>query len=239
MTDHEQWDELAAGYALHGLAPAEDAQFIEHLATCPECSASLKEHEFVAAQLGSISHYRDDDEAPTWESMRDRIIGAPTQADDDTEEVVDLSARRRRYNVSRRVLAAAAAVVIVAGGGIVALELTTGGSGCSASSGCHQIQLDAAGGRTLASLVVRHDTITVTPTNMPTAPTGKVYVLWQQPRNGQATPIGEFTTGTGGSATAALSEPYGVTSAFAVSLEPATSTPPSTPSNTLASGTAT
>jgi anti-sigma-K factor RskA len=234
MTDHELWDELAAGYVLHGLAPDEQALFVNHLEDCTRCVSSVSDHELVAAQLGSISHYREADEAPSWESMRDAIIGTPRES-----SVVDLSAHRRRYNVSRRVLAAAAAVVVVAGGGLTVWRINSGGGSCSASAGCHQIQLDAAGGRTLASLVVRNNSVTVTPTNMPAAPAGKIYVLWQQPRNGRATPVGEFTAGTGAPATATLTDPYPATAAFAVSLEQATGAPPTIPSNTLASGTAT
>lgn len=234
MTDHEQWDELAAGYALHGLAPDEEVAFVDHLETCSVCAASLKEHELVAAQLGSISHFQDIDQAPSWESMRDVILGARPEP----SAVADLSAHRRRYNISRRVLAVAAAVAIVAGGGIVTWRLANGGSpSCSASAGCHRIQLDA-GGRTLAAVVVHNDSVTVTPTNMPAAPTGKIYVLWQVPSTGRPTPIGEFTAGSGAPvATSRLSAPYSDTSAFAVSLEQAAGAPPTTPSDTLASGT--
>jgi anti-sigma-K factor RskA len=231
MTDHEQWDELAAGYALDSLSAEDETLFVAHLETCAECASSLKEHELVAAQLGSISHFHDNDEAPSWESMRAAILGDSAEV----TPVSDLAARRRRYNVSRRVLAAAAAVVIIAAGGITAWRLTSGSS-CAASSGCRQIQLDASG-KTLASLVVRNNAVTVTPSNMPPAPAGKIYVLWQQPRTGPASPLSEFTAGTKAPAHATLMAPYAQTAAFAVSLENATATPPSTPSNTLASGT--
>jgi anti-sigma-K factor RskA len=238
MTEHEHWDELAAGYALHGLAPDEETLFVEHLATCEECKESLKDHDLVAAQLGSIAHYREtDDAAPSWESMRQSIVGAHVAGPDDGN-VVDLAARRRRYEISRRTLAAAAAVVIVAGGGVLTWHVVRGGgSTCSASAGCHAIQLDAAQGRSLASLVVRHDGVTLTPTNMPAAPAGKVYVLWQVPSDAPATPISEFRSGTGGAAaTGHLDVAYADTQQFAVSLEPATTSPPKRPSNTLASG---
>lgn len=233
MTGHDQWDELAAGYALHALSPEDSERFVAHLEGCTECAESLAQHEYVAAQLGSISHFPDTDDAPSWESIRASVIGAREPG----APVVDL-AQRRRYAVSRRALAAAAAVVIVAGGGIATWRLTTGGSSsCVASSGCHLVKLDA-GNRTLASLVVRDNRVTVTPTDMPAAPTGKVYVLWQLPRNGRAKAIGEFTAGSGANAaTSALTAPYSDTAAFAVSLEPA-GPPPVMPSNTLASGTA-
>ena len=189
----------------------------------------------MAAQLGSISHFQDSDQAPSWESMRAAILGART----DEPDVADLSAHRRRYTVSRRVLAVAAAIVLVAGGGIAIWRVDERRvrSSCSTSAGCQQIQLDAASGQTLASAVVRGDTITVTPTNMPNAPSGKTYVLWQQPRGGTATAIGEFTAGTGSPATVSLHAPLADTQAFAVSLESAAGPPPATPTDMLASGT--
>jgi anti-sigma-K factor RskA len=243
MTDHQHWDELAAGYALHGLTPEEETEFVTHLETCQQCAASLADHELVAAQLGTISHFQDSESAPSWESMRDAIIGEPAEPQEDAgdagdTEVADLDAHRRRYAVSRRVLAAAAAVVVLVGGGIAIWRVSSGGStSCSASAGCHQIQLDATSGQTLASAVVRNDSITVTPTNMPNAPSGKVYVLWQRQHSGLATPISEFTAGTGITSTATLQAPYATTSAFAVSLEKATGTPPTVPSDVLALGT--
>ncbi|HEX3825271.1 MAG TPA: anti-sigma factor [Mycobacteriales bacterium] len=233
MTEHEYWDELAAGYALHGLAPDEELSFVAHLDTCELCAASMVDHELVAAQLGAIAHYRESDEAPSWDAMRTAIIGrAPAVAD-----IVDLATRRRRYDVSRRALAAAAAVVVLAGGGIVTWRLASGGSNCSASSGCHAISLDARG-QTEASLVVRGGRVTLTPNNMPAAPIGKTYVLWQLPRTGRATPVTDFTAGSGTQATGSLRVAYSDTEAFAVSEENTAGAPPATPSNTLASGTA-
>jgi anti-sigma-K factor RskA len=235
MTEHDYWDELAAGYALHALAPDEEIVFVGHLETCDQCAASVTEHELVAAQLGSISHFPESEQAPSWESMRTAIVGERS----DGSTVDDLAARRHRYNLSRRVLAAAAAVAIVAGGGIATWRLTSNSGGhCSASTGCHVIQLDAVAGRSEASLVVHNNVVTLTPTGMPTAPVGKTYVLWQLPRNGRATPVSEFTAGVGASsATGHLTFAYSDTAAFAVSVESA-GTPPPSPSNTLASGTA-
>jgi anti-sigma-K factor RskA len=236
MTEHEYWDELAAAYALHGLTADEELVFVEHLASCDECLANVKDHELVAAQLGSISHYREsDDEAPTWESMRSSIMG--DRATDG--QVVDLAARRRRYDVSRRALAAAAAVVLVAGGGIATWRLTAGGSSCTSSSNCHTIQLDAAGGKREASVVIRDASVTVKPTAMPLAPVGKVYVLWQLSRNHHPAAISVFNGGSSSTVTTgALKASYADTSAFAVSEENAEGAPPQNPSNNLAEGVA-
>jgi anti-sigma-K factor RskA len=235
---HRYWDELAAGYALHGLGPDEEVQFVEHLETCEDCAANLREHEIVAAQLGSIAHFRElEAEAPSWESMRGAIL-----VPDATEpQVVDLAARRRRHATSRRWLAAAAAAVVLVGGGVTTWQLTTRGSStCSASASCHVISLDAAGGRQAASLVIRGSSVTMTPVAMPAAPAGNIYVLWQAPSNGPVTAIAEFTAAPGAPpATATLKAPYSDTQQFAVSLEKSAGAPPPMPSNLLATGMAT
>jgi anti-sigma-K factor RskA len=237
MTEHTYWDELAAGYALHGLSPDEEVRFTDHLESCEVCTASVKDLELVAAQLGSMAHYREDAEAPSWESMRSAIVGTPQTG---SREVGDLAERRRRrYQVSRRSLGAAAAAVVVAGAGIATWQLSSGGSSCSASSGCHAIQLDAAGGRSAATLQVRGQTVVMDTAAMSAAPAGKVYVLWQLPSDKPATPIKEFLVGSGSDAvTASLKTAYADTAGFAVSVEPANTTPTS-PHNLVASGTTT
>jgi anti-sigma-K factor RskA len=236
MTDHDRMDELAAGYALHALTPEDESQFEAHLETCPDCAARLKDYEFVAAQLGSMAHYQEHDDSPSWESVRAAVRDASASSG----EVAELGTHRRRLARSQRLLAAAAALVLLAGGGIAIWRLASNGSNstCTVAAGCHVVHLDATGGKTLAAVTVRGDTATVTPTAMPAAPSGKVYVLWQQPRGGGATAIGEFTAGSSGpSATGGLVAPYADTKGFAVSLE-AAGPPPDTPSNLLASGTA-
>jgi anti-sigma-K factor RskA len=233
MTDHAPWDELAAGFALHALEPDEQARFVTHLEGCGRCAESLADHELIAAQLGSLSQSPDVATPPSWETVRAAVIGSS-----DTPAATDLDARRRRV-VTRRVLAAAAALVLVVGGAAVAVRLVdSGGTSCSTSTGCHRVDLDAAGGRTLASLVVRDNLATVTPSGMPPAPAGKEYVLWQVPRAGTPVPIGEFTAGTGAAGpSVVLNAPFADTAAFAVSLESASGAPPPTPSNMLATGT--
>jgi anti-sigma-K factor RskA len=238
VNEHTYWDELAAGYALHGLSPEEEVLFAEHLESCELCAASVRDLELVAAQLGSMAHYRDDAEAPSWESMRSAIISTPQDRDN---SVVDLAERRRRrYDISRRALGAAAAAVVVVGAGIATWQLSdSGGSSCSASDGCHAIELDAAGGKSTASLEVRGQTVVMDAAAMSAAPAGKVYVLWQQPSDAPPQPIKEFLAGSDASAvTASLKSAYADTAGFAVSVEPANTTPTS-PHNLLASGTTT
>ncbi|MBV9486731.1 MAG: anti-sigma factor [Frankiaceae bacterium] len=234
MTEHEYWDELAAGHALHALTGEEESTFLDHLSTCAECAASVSDHEMVAAQLGSIAHYREPEAAtPSWESMRAAIVG------DRSAEITDLGERRRRrHELSRRSLSAAAAAVVLAGGGVVAWQLSSsGGTSCVASQGCHVVELQAAGGKTAASLTVRNSIVTMDASSMSAAPIGKVYVLWQQPRDGRAKPIKEFTAASGATVAASLTTPYSDTQQFAVSLE-TVGPPPLAPSNLLASGVA-
>lgn len=234
MTDHDRMEELAAGYALHALTPEDESRFEAHLETCARCAAALESYEYVAAQLGSMAHYQDHDDPPSWESIHAAVVGPAAPA----VQVADIDARRHRLNLSRRVLAAAAAVVLIAAGGIAIWRVTSSGStsSCTAAADCHVVDLDAAGGTTIAAVTVRSNTATVTPSAMPAAPAGKVYVLWQQPRDGRATAIGEFTAATGAPTTAGtLITPYADTMLFAVSLE-AAGTAPASPSNLLASG---
>lgn len=53
-TAHDQWDELAVGYALTALEPDEMERFIEHLVSfCPQCQRSVDDTASVGAGLAS------------------------------------------------------------------------------------------------------------------------------------------------------------------------------------------
>lgn len=233
-TDHQDWDELAAGYALDALDDDEELRFAAHLEHCERCQQSVADHELVAAGLGAIAHPADSAEPPAWEAIRGSIVTTPQ------DEVPTLASRRarRQYDVSRRVIGAAAAVVVIAGGGIAAWQVSSGGSSCTKSASCHIIHLDA-GAKTAALLTVRGTSVTMKPSDMKPAPAGEIYVLWQQPRDAKPTAITEFTASPGAApVTATLQASYADTQQFAVSLEKNTGTPPAAPSNLLASGNA-
>src|SRR4051794_41501635 len=108
--DDARWAELAAGYALHALEPAEEQAFIIHLADCAVCRATLDDHELVAAQLASLA---DDAEAaaPPWSRIRP-VLGAPSEGAPVHElRPPGSDARVRRLQPRHtRLLAAAAAV---------------------------------------------------------------------------------------------------------------------------------
>lgn len=51
---HEQWDELAVGYALSALEPEELDRFVQHLVThCSQCSQSVADTDAVGAGLAA------------------------------------------------------------------------------------------------------------------------------------------------------------------------------------------
>jgi len=90
-TPHEHWDELAAGYALDALEPAEEAELLTHLDTCELCRDALRGHELVAAQLAALAE--DDDLAPpSWSAIRTGIVGTPSSTSGD---VVSIAERRK------------------------------------------------------------------------------------------------------------------------------------------------
>ena len=102
-TSHDAWDELAAGYALYALEPDEELRFIEHLATCDECVAGLRDHELVAAQLGSLAYDdADADPPPAWSAIRSGIVGE--------SQPVSLDERRQARGRQPWLLGAAAVI---------------------------------------------------------------------------------------------------------------------------------
>ncbi|UOY02819.1 anti-sigma factor [Blastococcus sp. PRF04-17] len=51
--DHEPFDELAVGWALHALEPEDEAAFAVHLPTCDRCTATVAETTEVMAALAA------------------------------------------------------------------------------------------------------------------------------------------------------------------------------------------
>jgi anti-sigma-K factor RskA len=51
--DHEVFDELAVGWALHALEPEDETLFARHLADCPRCARTVAETEEVMAALAT------------------------------------------------------------------------------------------------------------------------------------------------------------------------------------------
>ena len=240
MTSHDQWEELAAGHALHALEPDEEQRFTEHLATCAECTATLADHELVAAQLGSLAYDDEEPEAPpAWSAIRGGVVG--DSAVGDTAPVSLDDRRRARRRQPWLLGAAAAAVAAVAG--VVVVSQTTGGStpastraiaSCRHTSGCSVVPLHAAKGPDPGVVLVSAGRVTMVPLAMKPASSGTQYVLWQLLRSGAPVPVDGFRGGTD-LQSAPLVMSYDDTAAFAVSIEPAT-WPPSQPTHVVAVG---
>lgn len=233
MSEHEQWEELAAGYALDALEPDESELFTAHLKSCARCEGVLAEHAFVAAQLGTIVDV--DAEAPAWSGMRSRIVG--TAAPAAVTSLDEVRARRR----APRLLSAAAAAVLVAGGGAVWLASSGSSpdpqqvalSACASQAGCHVVKLQDK-----ATLVVSDGSVRLLSSSLRSPGAGNVYVLWQLPRGGEMALVGALRSATPGTVGEShpLVLPYEQTSAFGLSVEPATAIP-ANPSAVVALGT--
>lgn len=129
--------ELATGWALHALEPADEATFARHLPTCAECAAEVQATEDLAVlfaadveQIEPPAHLREavlnaarSPQVPR-QSQPVGMTPRETQSAEGTEvaEVSQLSERRSRRRggagSSRRLVLAAAAAVILAFGAV-------------------------------------------------------------------------------------------------------------------------
>ena len=215
--DHERWDELAAGHALHALEPAEAVEFEQHRATCAHCQASLDEMSFVAAQLGSLAG-AGGSEAPPWRRIRVGVVG-------DAPAVSKRSTARRRW-----LLPVATAAAVVAAAAVLTVRLTSGGAtpaltaaGCARDAACHQVVLRSADGVGVATILVRGRTATVASVALGRAPAGREWALWQVPYRGRPMLIRTFRAVP--ATTDSLPTSFDPSASFALSAEPAGSRP--------------
>ena len=74
--DHETFDELAVGWALHALEPEDEAAFVRHLPDCPRCSRTVAETEEVMGAMAA-----DLPPAEPSEGLRARLRAAVDQTE--------------------------------------------------------------------------------------------------------------------------------------------------------------
>jgi anti-sigma factor RsiW len=113
--------ELAVGWALHALEPAEESLVVAHLVDCPECVRTVSETEQVGAALGlSMSEMAD----PSPE-LEQRVLAVTNSAA--VAPVIPLVQPTRRTGtvtpLGYRVLAAAAAVILIAASVVLGLRV--------------------------------------------------------------------------------------------------------------------
>ena len=101
--NHDDWQELAVGFAFHALEPDEERELLAHLATCDDCTQLVAEtHEVTSVlsddpygfdQPGAVDLTSDDLEAELAGSgLRDRIVAAAEA--DPRAQAVDPPTRR-------------------------------------------------------------------------------------------------------------------------------------------------
>ena len=85
--EHEVFDELAVGWALHALEPEDEAVFVTHLPRCSRCAGTVAETAEVMGALGS-----DLPPAEPSDGLRERLRAAV----EETEQVPRSTARPTR-----------------------------------------------------------------------------------------------------------------------------------------------
>ena len=78
-SEHVRWEELAVGYALHALEPADEQAFVRHLAGCAACERAVAETDGVMTQLAYAAEVEDPPETLR-QSILDGIRGSDRPA---------------------------------------------------------------------------------------------------------------------------------------------------------------
>jgi hypothetical protein len=147
MSVHEDFEGLAAGYALHALEPEDEQRLAAHLLTCQDCARTVADAAAVGAAFADLA---TDDVVPS-AGLRDRILAAaaaePRERIVSQRVPVDVATpsvspgpaarrervvRARRFQVRSRILVGAMAAIIGVG---VAVPVTLSVSGGSSKDG--------------------------------------------------------------------------------------------------------
>lgn len=249
--------ELAVGWALHALEPEEEVSFAEHLPRCDDCAQRVDDTQTMAVLLAQGVEQVDPParlrEAVLAAARTPQVVGLPPQPPQPTRASADrvLSARSApsgRPEVASapsrrsRVLVAAAMVLVVGfGAGWVGSTVLGSGSpdqsiSALSTPAVHRTMLRTPDSSAVYAVVLTTDNAaTVVPVTMTAPAPGQSYWLWGVDAKGPV-PLGRFELGTGaaaavsGASTARAASYQG----YAVSAEPAGTTPVR-PSTVLAS----
>jgi hypothetical protein len=244
--------ELAVGWALHSLEPAEESLVAAHLPTCPECADAAEQTEDLGAMLGlSVP-----DLAPGAEleqrilsvaGVRSAPVATPALPPPPVPRILWYS--RRRFGE----LAATAAVILVASAAALGVrvvqlggQLTQARGQVTAVSEAIQSAADPAAirvplvtkdGQAVGMVLASRNQVAVVPTRLPgNRVADETYVLWGLAGD---TPIGlaAFDVWGGGPRLHPVpsATQTGKFTAYAISLEPGRRVP-AVPTDVVASG---
>jgi hypothetical protein len=215
--DHARYDELAVGWALHALEPADEAAFLAHLADCERCAATVADtHEVMSAMATDLPRSEPS------EGLRHRIRAAVEQTEQSPApgpETAAAAVRRpdvapeQRRSVEprsrpRRALLSglvAAGVAVVVGLGVWNVVLNEQRQDLQATVAEQSEVVDGlltpgqatiaaleADGRSVATVVARGDEVQVVSHGLSVNDAGSTtYVLWGL-EDGTATALGTF-----------------------------------------------
>jgi anti-sigma factor ChrR (cupin superfamily) len=197
--------ELAVGWALHALEPAEESLVAAHLPDCPECSVLVAETEELGATLGMSIEQQD----PSPE-LEQRVLALARSSE--VAPVIPLAQPvRPGWKVASpgyRILAAAAAVLLVATSvalGVRVVQLDDERDQAmrqvaalsevikrAADPDSTRVPLVAADGHRMGMVLAGPDAVVVVPTDLPAnRVTEETYVLWGLGDN-EPTPLAGF-----------------------------------------------
>jgi hypothetical protein len=201
--EHDLWEALAVGSAMHALEPEDDARFRDHLRGCARCAAVVRESAELVTALAAATE-RIDPPA----GLRDRITAisrddgarvAPVVADEVGRRRDD---RRTPSTVIRWAVAAAIVSALASSGVTYALVHHTPGPGraiafqCFMDSACQHIPLVGKNGAIGAVLLDGDKAYVMTPT-LPRSGDGDEYVVWKGDSTGRMTAVAAFRVTSG------------------------------------------
>jgi anti-sigma-K factor RskA len=206
--DHVAFEELAAGYALSALEPAEEYLFLAHLATCTRCRRDVADHEATLATL-ALTAQPAEPPPSVLEGIR---AGLPTRgpspvpASAPPTSLTDVRARReRRSSPATRFAGAAAAAAVVLALGTWNVTLRAGQQDARehrdrlvvavrelASPGSRDVALVEEDGSVVAVAVIRDREVSVVVDGLAPNDESTTYVLWAQDRTGAVSAVGAF-----------------------------------------------
>ena len=205
-TTHESYEQLAVGYALSALEPADEQDFLGHLLRCVPCKEALAEHNETLSHLA----YAAVSDAPpaailagiragVAESGRAGAFPAPVSLE---------AARTRRRDKPVRwttaVIGVAASLILVGALVFVNRDLQTQQRQTAAANG--QLnkavasllvdgsrKIDLTGSQGKGVVVVNGSTASFVAADLPANDLStSVYVLWERSRVGVIRPVGTF-----------------------------------------------